>query len=94
MAKDKRPKDDLQTARSRMAHAPAEDKSSPRNERDLSGRDAKPREPGRQDMGRRDLDAGTSMDLPDEPATPPDEPARMKQSMTRADKQRNQPPKR
>lgn len=98
MAKDKRPKDDLQTtAKSRMAHAPTEDASSPLNERDLGRRDTGRRDMGRQDMdrpdmGRQDLDASGPMDqMPDEPAAPPAEPARARQSMSRTDKQRNQP---
>ncbi|GLH97414.1 hypothetical protein [Phytohabitans aurantiacus] len=79
MAKDKRPKDDLHTeAKARMAHMPAET---------AGGRLDEQTPPN-----RRDMDARDPMErMPDESASTSDMPARGRQAMTRADKQRNQP---
>ncbi|MCW6004929.1 hypothetical protein K1W54_10085 [Micromonospora sp. CPCC 205371] len=79
MAKDKRPKDDLHTtAKARMAHMPAETASDRLDE---------PTPPNRRDMDAR----GPMERMPDESEAKPDVPARGRQAMTRADKQRNQP---
>jgi hypothetical protein len=82
MAKDKRPKDDLRAAaKARMAHMPAEtaggrlDEEATPNQRDMDAR---------RPMERLDPMTGES-------AATPDMPARERQTMTRADKQRNQP---
>ncbi|MEH1125726.1 hypothetical protein [Micromonospora sp. CPCC 206061] len=82
MAKDKRPKDDLRTtAKSRMAHMPAETAGGTPDEQATAN--------------RRDMDARRPMErmdpMTDEPVAAPDVPARERQTMTRADKQRNQP---
>jgi hypothetical protein len=82
MAKDKRPKDDLRTAaKSRMGHMPAETADGTLDEQAT---------PNRRDMDtRRPMERMDAM--PDEPAAMPDVPPRERQTMTRADKQRNQP---
>ncbi|GAA4726632.1 hypothetical protein Prum_046210 [Phytohabitans rumicis] len=98
MAKDRRPKDDLQTmAKSRMAHMPAETAGGRLDETadpGPDGRNADPRRdmPQRRDMPpRRDTPPGRGMaqpsgaDSPEEPLT--DTPP----TTSRADKQRNQP---
>jgi hypothetical protein len=96
MAKEKRPKDDLQTmARSRMAHMPAETAGGRLDEDATPERDGRSTDPRRDMPQRRDTPPSNG----GQPAQPPGAEAadeRLMRTdrptpMSRADKQRNQP---